>query len=159
MFGKKQIVNKTFVPQKIKKGFSKFYSKISYGFSERYGKKVVIPGFEDIELMMEQDTNDVYEMSTGLIITTKSSTQKAKKAELEELFKTKDVRAILASTDKLGASSELDKITEFSAERKREIIINFATKHNMTEEQAKNYINDALQKDRENVLVKLKECY
>jgi len=52
-----------------------------------------------------------------------------------------------------------DTLTEFAPERKQQIITNFATKHNMTEEQAKNYINEALQKDRENVLVKLKECY
>ena len=159
MNGRRQIVNKTFVPQRIKKGFSKFYSKINYGLAERYGKKIVIPGFEDIELMMEQDTNDVYEMSTGLNVPTKSLTQKAKKAEVEELFKTKDIRGILASVEKLGDSSEFDKITEFSADRRREIIINFATKHKMTEEQAKNYINSALQKDRENTIAKLKECY
>jgi hypothetical protein len=53
----------------------------------------------------------------------------------------------------------LDESTEFTPERKQEIITNFATKHKMTEEEAKNYINDALQKDSENTINKLKECY
>jgi hypothetical protein len=52
-----------------------------------------------------------------------------------------------------------DALTEFTPERKQEIITNFATKHKMTEEQAKNYINEALQKDAQTTINKLKECY
>ena len=37
-----------------------------------------------------------------------------------------------------------DQLTEFTAERKQEIITNFAAKHKMTVEQAKSYINDAI---------------
>ena len=52
-----------------------------------------------------------------------------------------------------------DILEDFTSERKQEILSNFATKHKLTEEQAKNYINEALQKDRENTITKLKECY
>jgi hypothetical protein len=58
-----------------------------------------------------------------------------------------------------NAPKTFDTLTEFTPERKQEIITNFATKHKMTEEQAKNYINDALQKDAQNTINKLKECY
>jgi hypothetical protein len=57
------------------------------------------------------------------------------------------------------AVANFDTLTELSGERKQEIITNFAAKHKMTEEQAKEYINQALQKDRENTIAKLKECY
>ena len=57
------------------------------------------------------------------------------------------------------AVANFDTLTELSGERKQEIITNFAAKHKMTEEQAKEYINEALQKDRENTIAKLKECY
>jgi hypothetical protein len=55
--------------------------------------------------------------------------------------------------------ANFDQLADFTSERKQEIIGNFAAKHNMTEEQAKEYINQALQKDRENTIAKLKECY
>lgn len=50
-------------------------------------------------------------------------------------------------------------ITEFTEEQKKTILSNFAAKHKMTEEAAKAYINDALAKDKNNVLKILKECY
>jgi hypothetical protein len=52
-----------------------------------------------------------------------------------------------------------DTLEDFTPERKQEIISNFAAKHKMTEEQTKNYINESLQKDKENTIAKLKECY
>jgi hypothetical protein len=55
--------------------------------------------------------------------------------------------------------ANFDQLADFTSERKQEIIGNFAAKHKMTEEQAKEYINQALQKDRENTIAKLKECY
>ena len=58
-----------------------------------------------------------------------------------------------------GSVENFDTLEEFPAERKQEILSNFATKHNMTEEQAKDYINKALQEKREEVINKLKECY
>lgn len=56
-------------------------------------------------------------------------------------------------------SINFDNLTEFSSERKQEILTNFAAKHKMTQEQAINYINEALQKNRSEVIAKLKECY
>jgi exodeoxyribonuclease-5 len=61
-----------------------------------------------------------------------------------------------------GTSVEIftfDSLVEFTLERKQEILSNFVAKHKMTEEAAKAYINDALAKDRNNVLKILKECY
>ncbi|HOK59905.1 MAG TPA: hypothetical protein PK432_02900, partial [Candidatus Dojkabacteria bacterium] len=51
---------------------------------------------------------------------------------------------------------------EFSLERKREILSNFANKHNITSDQAYQYINQALNdpsKKKEDIIKKLKECY
>jgi hypothetical protein len=45
-----------------------------------------------------------------------------------------------------------DSLTEFTPERKEEILTNFAAKHKMTKEQAKAYIDQALQKDPQGTL-------
>ena len=106
--GKQRVINKTFIPEKVKKGFSKFYSsRIDSAFTERYGKKITIPGFEDINLIMEQDTNDVYELSTGLEIPTVSKTQKQIKEEVTKLFNEKDVRKILTNSKKTDINDTL----------------------------------------------------
>jgi hypothetical protein len=47
----------------------------------------------------------------------------------------------------------------FSAERQKEIISNFATKHNMNEAQALDYINNAIATKGQEAIDKLKECY
>jgi len=52
-----------------------------------------------------------------------------------------------------------DGLTDFSDERKQEILTNFGKKHNMTKEQSKYYINYALQIDTQKKINKLKECY
>jgi ATP-dependent protease HslVU (ClpYQ) peptidase subunit len=52
-----------------------------------------------------------------------------------------------------------DALTDFSDERKQEILTNFGKKHEMTKEQSKYYINYALQMDTQNKINKLKECY
>jgi len=52
-----------------------------------------------------------------------------------------------------------DELTEFTNQRKQEIITNFTAKHKMSKEEAINYINEALVKDKENTINKLKECY
>ena len=70
-----------------------------------------------------------------------------------------DVSANVSQIDLVTAPQTFDEIKEFSSERKSQILNNFALKHKMTEEQAKDYINQALQKDRENTINKLKECY
>lgn len=51
---------------------------------------------------------------------------------------------------------------EFTLERKREILSNFAKKHEITPDQAYQYINQALNdpsKNRQDIIKKLKECY
>ena len=64
-----------------------------------------------------------------------------------------------ATTPTATTEVNFNDLTEFSPERKLEIITNFATKHKMSEEEAVNYINEALLKDKENTINKLKECY
>lgn len=50
-------------------------------------------------------------------------------------------------------------LKEFTAEQKTNILATFAEKYGMTEDKALAYINEALSKDRKNVIDKLKECY
>ena len=98
--GKQRVIDKRFVPERVKKGFSKFYASTAIDgfFIEKYGKKVIIPGFEDINLMMAQDSNYIYELSTGLALPVYSTrlTQKEAKEDAEKLFREKDIRKVLA---------------------------------------------------------------
>jgi uncharacterized protein YehS (DUF1456 family) len=106
--GKQRVIDKRFVPERVKKGFSKFYSTYDQKtFIEKYGKKVILPGFEDINLMMEQDSNEVYELSTGLRVPTTSATQKEIKKEVERLFEEKNIRKILANSKKIDVNNTL----------------------------------------------------
>ena len=57
--------------------------------------------------MMEQDTNGVFELSTGLIIPTISDTQKAIKEEVERIFKEKNIRKVLADFKKTDINDAL----------------------------------------------------
>jgi len=52
-----------------------------------------------------------------------------------------------------------ESIEEFKPERKEEILTNFAKKYKMTELEARTYIDEALQEDRNAVIKKLNECY
>jgi len=54
---------------------------------------------------------------------------------------------------------EFNSLTEFSYERRAEILSNFAKKYKMSEPQALNYINEALLRDRDKVIELLKKCY
>lgn len=58
-----------------------------------------------------------------------------------------------------GEVETFDTIEDFTPERKEEILKNFANKHKMTTEQAKEYINNAIAENREEVINKLKDCY
>jgi hypothetical protein len=58
-----------------------------------------------------------------------------------------------------GGVETFDTIEDFTPERKEEILKNFADKHKMTTEQAKEYINNAIAENREEVINKLKDCY
>ncbi len=55
--------------------------------------------------------------------------------------------------------SNYDNLKEFTDQEKESKLINFAEKYNMSQEQALAYINAALDKDRENVINKLKDCF
>ena len=55
---------------------------------------------------------------------------------------------------------DFKELPDFTTERKREIITNFAAKHKMTKDEAYKHINNALViGDRDSVIKKLKECY
>ena len=62
------------------------------------------------------------------------------------------------NTTKTIKSNLIDTIG-FTKERKTEIIDNFASKYNLSKEKAIEYINEALVRDRELTINKLKECY
>ena len=55
--------------------------------------------------------------------------------------------------------SNVIDIADFTEERKAEIIDNFASKYNLSREKAIEYINEALVRDRDLTINKLKECY
>jgi len=105
--GKQTLVVTNSIPKKIFKSSVKFYSDYAEGIGlfERYGKKITVPGFEDVELMMEQGTNRVYEISTGFAIPTTNTTQKDILFELEEIFNKNDVRKAIASKPKIDANA------------------------------------------------------
>jgi hypothetical protein len=58
-----------------------------------------------------------------------------------------------------GEVETFDTIEDFTPDRKEEILKNFADKHKMTTEQAKEYINTAIADNKEEVINKLKDCY
>jgi len=89
-------VNTTFFPETLKKGYSKFYSLSSTGAAIlRAGKKVILPGYESIQLAMEQETKEIFELNTGLSINTNSKTQKEKLIEVKEKFDNNDINKII----------------------------------------------------------------
>ena len=167
--GKERAVLTTFIPERVKKGYSKFYSVVSTInsnlFAERYGKKIVVPGFEDVNIMMEQDSNTIFELSTGLPIPTKEITQKTIKGELETLLKEKDIKTVLSNSKKTDINSDIIDITyptfddSFSTERQKEIVTNFATKHKLSEQETIDYIKNAIATKGQEVITKLNECY
>ncbi len=89
-------VNTTFFPETLKKGYTKFYSLSSTGAAIlRAGKKVILPGYENIQLAMEQETKEIFELNTGLSINTNSKTQKEKLIEVKEKFDNNDINKII----------------------------------------------------------------
>ena len=53
-----------------------------------------------------------------------------------------------------------DELTEFTDDRKQEIIINFANRHEMSKEEVINYFNETIQKGKKEEMINtLKECY
>jgi hypothetical protein len=105
--GTPTLINKQYVPNTIKKGYSTFYSSADAPNSlyERVGKQLVVPGYEDVNLVLDQDNNTVFELSTGAFIDTKATTQKEIIKELENIFIEKDVRAVIDGAKKIQANS------------------------------------------------------
>lgn len=101
-------IDRTYVPSKINKNSIKFYSIDSTGTVafERYGKKVTVPTFEDIDMIMEQGTKILYELSTGLSVTTMGTTEKDILDYAKDLFKKKNIRDILNNANKTTLNTE-----------------------------------------------------
>jgi alkylated DNA repair dioxygenase AlkB len=82
--------------------------------------------------------------SKPAITSTQTKVEQIKPGEQLDLFRTTET---------------FDTIEDFTPERKEEILQNFADKHKMTTEQAKEYINTAIADNKEEVINKLKDCY
>ena len=97
-----------YFPNTIKKGYEIFYSQYlnNVGLIKRAGKKIVVPGFEDINLRLNQDTKEVYELSTGKYIQTQAKSEANIISELETLFNSKDIRSVLQNTKKINTPDQ-----------------------------------------------------
>jgi alkylated DNA repair dioxygenase AlkB len=82
--------------------------------------------------------------SKPAITSTQTKVEQIKPGEQLDLFRTTET---------------FDTIEDFTPERKEEILQNFADKHKMTTEEAKDYINKAIAENKEEVINKLKDCY
>ena len=93
-------------PDKLKRGYSKFYSNlIENQVAVRAGKKITVPNYEDIQLVIEQDTGTIFELTSGGNINTVSSTLKDKIVELQQLFDEKKVYEVLEKSSNPTATS------------------------------------------------------
>ena len=104
--GVQTLVNLKKMPKTIKKDYNIFYSDYGNGLGlhKRAGKKITIPGFEDISLMLDQEDKSVIELTTGLALPTEKNKEKDIIQELENLFKTKDVKSVIAKSKKISAN-------------------------------------------------------
>jgi hypothetical protein len=101
-----KIIVLKYLPNVVKKGYEFFYTKFADtdALVKRVGKKIVIPGFENINLRLEQDTKLVYELSTGLSLGIKSRVQSDIISEIEELFISKNIYNVLQNSKKINAN-------------------------------------------------------
>ena len=113
--GVEEFINLTQMPATIKRGYNVFFSNYAISLAKRVGKEITVPGFEDIKLMIEQNTGAIFELTTGLGITTESKSRASKITELEKLFKEKDIRAVIARSQKIAANQESAIISTFEA--------------------------------------------
>jgi hypothetical protein len=123
--GVNYIVSDSYIPSRIPKGYTKYYSAgretldpstvILY---ERYGKPVVVPGYEDVKFMTNAGaTNVLIELSTGASIFFEKgnlSTIAARAKEyIEDNFsKGKDMREIIKTLPKLGVNGVQTVVSE-----------------------------------------------
>jgi hypothetical protein len=86
----------TYFPDKLKRGYNKFYSKLLENqIAARAGKKITIPNYEDIQLVIEQGTGTIFELTSGGSINTVSSSLKDKIVELQDIFDKNNVYEVL----------------------------------------------------------------
>jgi hypothetical protein len=109
--GVEEFINLTQMPATVKKGYNVFFSNYAISLAKRVGKKITVPGFEDIKLVIDQNTGAIFELSTGLAIPTESRSQANKIIELKKLFKQKDIRSVIAKSKKIDANQENAVIT------------------------------------------------
>lgn len=104
-------IDRTHVPSKINKNSIKFYSIGINNINgketafERYGKRVTVPTFKDIDMMMEQGTKILYELSTGLSVTTMGITEKDILDHAKDLFKRENIRDIIKNAKKTALNT------------------------------------------------------
>jgi hypothetical protein len=109
--GVEEFINLTKMPATVKRGYDVFFSSYPIGLIKRVAKKITVPGFEDIKLVIEQNTGSIFELTTGLGITTESRSLANKIIELEKLFKEKDIRSVITNSKKIDANQENAVIT------------------------------------------------
>ena len=101
--------------KRIYKASTKFYSVINSDTDlipqERWGQQIVVPGYEDILLMLEQDSKKVFELSTGLLISTLYTSKDEVVKELANLFKKKNIYGVLESTNKVDFNKDFNTIS------------------------------------------------
>jgi hypothetical protein len=108
---------------KPKKGYTTFYgSSVEPNvLLKKTGKPIVVPGYEDIKLMVETDKT-VIELSTGLSITTKGKSFDSIEKELKEKFDSfegteKSVRTFIKEARKLKANNPGVNIVSLTNQR------------------------------------------
>jgi hypothetical protein len=108
---------------KPKKGYTTFYggSVEPNVLLKKTGKPIVVPGYEDIKLMVETDKT-VIELSTGLSITTKGKSFDAIEKELKQKFEDsegteKSVRTLIKEARKLKANNPGVNIVSLTNQR------------------------------------------
>ena len=95
---------------------------------------------------------------------------KAKLLELKQFIDSKTTSLLnnaiklelRVSTTQPTETLDFKTMPDFTIDRKREILSNFALKHGITKDEAYKYINEAFNnptKNKEDIIKKLKECY
>ncbi len=111
--GRQTVINLKALPEVIKKGYKRFYSSSPTPniIIARVGKKITVPGFEDVQFMMDQETKEIIELSTGGILRTKSKVEKDIINELENIFKTTNIKQVIDRLPKIDANLPTTTIT------------------------------------------------
>ena len=136
---------------------------------EMFGRKITKTGERSIERFeIREQLEDLMSFAENnpdkKFYVTKLGTSLAgfSTSEIKELFE--KIKDTIPNNVILPKEFEVRSVTvsfesAFPAERQKEIVNNFATKHNMTEEQALEYINNAIATKGQEAIDKLKECY